>query len=265
MKKFTRKCWTKEEDLFLINNIRELSLKELAKSLNRTVASIADRTQRTLKINRPSVETKMPKTGERFGNLTVVSIFSLKDYLVLCKCDCSGESITSIYRLRNGDTSTCGCGLYGIVRRYDKGGITIKWMYRTYEQNALKQNRNFFLTLEEFKEITSLDCFYCYFKPKFMNRYLDSNGKQVNKNKEYQIGTIKYACAYMNGIDRVDNKIGYKLTNCVPCCSDCNFAKGSMTIYEWLSYIERFKLGFTREMLAKIEKSNILMPPKDFP
>ena len=31
-----------------------------------------------------------------------------------------------------------------------------------------------------------------------------------------------------NGIDRLDNDIGYVRTNCVPCCKECNYMKRTM-------------------------------------
>lgn len=36
------------------------------------------------------------------------------------------------------------------------------------------------------------------------------------------------------GIDRVDNDKGYELSNCVPCCGDCNKMKMTKTIPEFI-------------------------------
>lgn len=40
-----------------------------------------------------------------------------------------------------------------------------------------------------------------------------------------------YYCGEMEniGIDRVDNKIGYIVSNCVPCCYPCNLMKSDFT------------------------------------
>lgn len=40
---------------------------------------------------------------------------------------------------------------------------------------------------------------------------------------------------HTNGIDRVNNDIGYILGNCVSCCGDCNFAKGSSTVEDFIA------------------------------
>ncbi len=41
------------------------------------------------------------------------------------------------------------------------------------------------------------------------------------------------------GIDRVENDIGYKIENCVPCCFTCNSAKGDKTLEEFILWVER--------------------------
>lgn len=47
-----------------------------------------------------------------------------------------------------------------------------------------------------------------------------------------------------NGIDRVDNSVGYVLSNCVPCCSTCNRMKGTMSSEE---FKEKIKLIYSRQ------------------
>ncbi|HEC67150.1 MAG TPA: hypothetical protein ENI23_17875 [bacterium] len=41
------------------------------------------------------------------------------------------------------------------------------------------------------------------------------------------------------GLDRVDNKKGYELENCVPCCKICNSMKMTMDKDEFLKHIKR--------------------------
>lgn len=42
-----------------------------------------------------------------------------------------------------------------------------------------------------------------------------------------------------NGIDRVNNNIGYEINNCVPCCFECNAAKNNLTMDEFKDWIIR--------------------------
>lgn len=37
----------------------------------------------------------------------------------------------------------------------------------------------------------------------------------------------------LNGIDRYDNEIGYLASNCVPCCTRCNYMKRCMSVEEF--------------------------------
>lgn len=41
-----------------------------------------------------------------------------------------------------------------------------------------------------------------------------------------------------NGIDRVNNDIGYIKNNCIPCCKICNRAKNSMSYDDFLNWIK---------------------------
>lgn len=43
----------------------------------------------------------------------------------------------------------------------------------------------------------------------------------------------------LNGIDRYNNKIGYTLDNCVPCCEMCNRSKWKFNGKEWEAWIMR--------------------------
>ena len=46
---------------------------------------------------------------------------------------------------------------------------------------------------------------------------------------------------YYNGIDRIDNNIGYTIDNSVSCCKYCNFAKNDFLLDEFLLWIKRTK------------------------
>lgn len=68
---------------------------------------------------------------------------------------------------------------------------------KDYKLCASNRNISFELTLEEFTNIISHNCHYCDYKDDI----------------------------YFNGVDRKNNKLGYTIDNCLPCCRICNFMK----------------------------------------
>jgi len=73
-----------------------------------------------------------------------------------------------------------------------------------YKRNSKKRNIKFELTIEEFDKLT-----------KNQNCYLCGN-------------FFKYT-----GIDRVNNKFGYKIGNVLPCCKNCNKSKLDTSLHNY--------------------------------
>ena len=106
--------------------------------------------------------------------------------------------------------------------------------------SAKKRGFEYNLTREDFLKITSSNCFYCGSEPKNQCKSLNSNGKHGD-NGDY----------IYNGIDRVDQNKGYILNNCVPCCKTCNWAKGTKTIKEFMSWIKQL-INFQSKVIKEI-------------
>lgn len=96
-----------------------------------------------------------------------------------------------------------------------------KKIWYAYVKKSKRKNREFTLSPEEFIEIILSNCFYC--------GRLPSNN--LYKGKERR--SFNYS-----GIDRVNNDLGYIKSNCVPCCSSCNSAKGIKPVEEFYSWVE---------------------------
>jgi len=71
--------------------------------------------------------------------------------------------------------------------------------FKTSKKTAIKRNKNWSITMEEYFSIISQECYYC-------NGYF---GK-------VEVGI---------GLDRLDNIKGYELSNVVSCCYPCNKIK----------------------------------------
>jgi hypothetical protein len=98
-------------------------------------------------------------------------------------------------------------------------------LYAHYKKGAITRSITFLISLEEFKNIIAKNCYYCGSEPK-----LSGTSKRYNKTHIQ----VKH-----NGVDRVDNSMGYTLDNCVPCCNFCNHMKRDYSKVDFLSHIKK--------------------------
>jgi len=90
-----------------------------------------------------------------------------------------------------------------------------KAKYIDYSHGAKKRNLDFGLNKDDFYKLIENACYYC-----------DS----ISDGK--------------NGIDRIDNNIGYINGNIVSCCYVCNMMKGTKTIDNFLIYCKNIKNNY---------------------
>lgn len=171
-------------------------------------------------------------TGQIFGKLTVIcrDWAKRKDHNPhwRCKCECGNETIVSISSLKKGDTISCGCfGAEQASKRGKKlntkspGESALQSVLYTYKHSAEIRDLDFKLTDEQFKKLIFNQCGYCGAPPS-------------NKSKNrYGNGDVIY-----NGIDRIDNALGYEENNCITCCKNCNRAKFKMSHKEFIEWIK---------------------------
>jgi hypothetical protein len=174
--------------------------------------------------------------GKKIGRLTVISGKENTRHGYKYNCQCSCGNITVVYKhaLKKGETKSCGC-LYKETRieksnnkpRKDikpKGMSGFNYFHHTYKRNAKLRNLEFSLTTEQFYNLTKGNCHYCHIQP-------SNNVKYAGRKK-----SEPYVC---NGVDRVDNSLGYTVENSVSCCSICNRAKGTLTNEVFEEWIKR--------------------------
>ena len=94
-----------------------------------------------------------------------------------------------------------------------------------YKSRALKKGLEFSLTENEFDTFIKSNCYYC--------------------KKETTMSNS-------NGVDRKDNMVGYTTENCVSCCSECNYMKGSLNDNEFIESCKKIA-NYTLE-------NNIVLP-----
>jgi hypothetical protein len=100
------------------------------------------------------------------------------------------------------------------------------YLYKDTIRGAKNRNHDFILSFEEFETLINGDCFYCGEPPKrATNKILITRGH------------INEPPLYYNGIDRLNPNDSYTKTNCVSCCSICNYMKHTQQVDEFLSHI----------------------------
>jgi 5-methylcytosine-specific restriction endonuclease McrA len=99
--------------------------------------------------------------------------------------------------------------------------------YCNYRSNANRSGREFNLTESTFVNIVKGDCHYC---------------GQAAESKQFKRSSTRGRVLHGNpikfqGIDRVDNDIGYTEENSVPCCSKCNFMKHTLNASDFIDHV----------------------------
>ncbi len=82
--------------------------------------------------------------------------------------------------------------------------------YYQYQKGAESRGRKFELSFEDYLSLSSSPCHYCGEKP-----------------------------LTQNGIDRVDNTVGYNKENCVACCSLCNKMKHTYSVECFIQHCKK--------------------------
>lgn len=165
-------------------------------------------------------------SGQRFGRLVALEkVASGKEGNIWdCKCDCGKTTKVAAKWLNAGNTRSCGCLALDTRRTLPSGEAGFRRLFKRYRKTAVESGREFALTQDEVRELTSGRCSYCGALP---HRVM-----KVHETGEYSHYTY-------NGIDRVDSSIGYKIENCVTCCWDCNVAKKDRSLEDFLAWARR--------------------------
>lgn len=165
-------------------------------------------------------------SNQKFGRLLALIPTNEREFrcpVWVCLCDCGNIYKVRSTSLMGGNTKSCGCLENGErINRLEEGEAAFNKLYSRYKRDAKNDNREFLLSKEEFRKIVTSDCYICGAKPAHIYY-----GKRLN-------GTFIY-----NGVDRVNNSIGYNINNCQPCCGSCNFRKSDLDLNELFQWVKR--------------------------
>lgn len=169
--------------------------------------------------------TRRDYTGQRFGALVALGEAGRDGKSQIYwefRCDCGNIRVDQVSSVAPHKRASCGC-LY----RQPLGVSAGRQRYRVYASTAKKSGRVFALSFEDFYALSQQPCHYCGALPSRQHAPLSVKGRP-NYHGEF----------VYNGIDRLDNTVGYVVENCVPCCWDCNHAKGAKTYAEFVAWLD---------------------------
>lgn len=189
------------------------------------------------------------KVGSRNGKLTVVNVETFgagRNAVAVCLCDC-GNTTRVIYQ-NLGKMKSCGCSQYdkSFIKKRDKstyptlpkGEAMMNSLYSSTRSAALRRSLDFDMTKEDFINKVTSDCEYCGAAPPYKTTYRKDGSEMYN-------GGVN-----ANGLDRVDNSIGYTNSNTVSCCTACNLSKHTRSKESFLEHC----LSVTRKSFPQLIK-----------
>lgn len=144
-----------------------------------------------------------------------------------CSCECgnSFDKREDLIRrlLKSDDVVTCSsCSRKRASKKCileDNEGVK-KRVFRAYKYGAKSRNIHFELSELEVGVLVTQDCFYCGQAP------------YEHADKNYTDEPF-----LRTGIDRVDNDLGYTLTNTVSCCEICNRMKLMLSHEKFINHL----------------------------
>ena len=176
--------------------------------------------------------------GDRIGRLTLIEEvvrdsndpipYRRKARRFRFKCDCGNEVISAWKPL------SCGClqrekaVAGGKTRRKAFGEASFNALYVQYVNRSTRDGIEFRLSRDEFRCITSANCFYCDQIPTSIHHV----GQSRKRFGDY----------LHNGVDRADCAGGYTAANSVPCCAQCNFAKHTTSQQDFYAWVQKVYL-----------------------
>ena len=164
----------------------------------------------------------MLKVGERHTRNIVYDIERINNkinYFVKCDCGDFRWVRSDILKKNRWGCKACAKKL-GRKKFGEEHSINSAW--KSLRNNAKTRSISVDISKEEFVSIAKMDCFYCGEPP---------------TEKIYHDQPSWSTPARLNGIDRVDNSIGYTVDNIVASCYICNRGKMNLSLQEFKAWI----------------------------
>lgn len=142
-------------------------------------------------------------------------------YSGICK-QCNQEVMIPITLVYENKIKSCGCSKIKNSdvdnKKQDIANPAFNKLYQSYKKKAEDRKLQFSLDKEAFFKLTQDSCYYC-----------NSIPYQIFKSRKRE---LKF-----NGVDRLNNKVGYTDSNSVSCCGKCNMMKWKLTEKDFLNQV----------------------------
>lgn len=179
-----------------------------------------------------AMSVRADRAGRQYGRLRVVECLGMAGAGYRwwgCLCDCGTKVAVRSRELDRGHTKSCGCLQREIAsqsagaNKLPEGYAARNELLASYIKSAQSRGYEWGLTLDSFVKVVTGACTYCGV----------ARDRERRPNKDVNGGF------WYTGIDRSNNAIGYIKGNVVPCCWDCNRAKGAMTLSAFSAWMDR--------------------------
>ncbi len=167
-------------------------------------------------------------TGQRFGDLVAVSPTehyrgSFRMWTFQCQCGQMVERVPADVRavVNRGHKASCPTCRQP-SRLLEGDSAVIHRILTEYRNGARIRSLEFALNDNDIRTLVTGNCFYCGMPP----------------SRKFQRGP-KSHILLVNGIDRMNNRVGYVLSNVVSCCWECNRTKRDAPFDEWMNWLNR--------------------------
>lgn len=179
-------------------------------------------------------------TGQRYDRLVALrrvdSLFTptgKKQSRWEFRCDCGVVKEIGLNPVRFRLTKSCGCLMQEQFARARKSfherdirEEALSNAYSRCKTNAAKYGRGC-LTRAQWQQLVFQPCFYC--------GGIDARVHDKNPSRTPGVVSKRNCEITMNGVDRLASNIGYKISNCVSCCWQCNRMKGALPVEDFLA------------------------------
>jgi len=188
--------------------------------------------------------------GQQIGDFTIQS-YNEEDGTYILQCKCGNTSTGDSTHVTRKISNILSDGFTACMQCYHKYKTELKErmfsdaelymhkdVYREYVKKAKERKIEFSLSLEELAPLFKSKCYYC--------------GSAPTNKRTRDTGIT----AFYQGIDRVNNTLGYISGNIVPCCKYCNSFKSDRSQEEFLKHVEQiYLLNVQRPSLTGVDSS----------